>query len=74
MDTLGQGVLHDPEKTLPLLKPYANDSNFRERFALQRQRNKDTFTSLVKQRLEIDLDPNALFDVQIKRIHEYKRS
>lgn len=73
VDTLGQGVLHDPEKTLPQLKPYANDSNFRERFALQRQRNKDTFTSLVKQRLEIDLDPNALFDVQIKRIHEYKR-
>ena len=73
VDTLGQGVLHDPEKTLPQLKPYANDSNFRERFALQRQRNKDTFTSLVKQRMEIDLDPNALFDVQIKRIHEYKR-
>lgn len=73
VDTLGQGVLHDPEKTLPQLKPYANDSNFRERFALQRQRNKDTFTSLVKQRLEIDLDPTALFDVQIKRIHEYKR-
>jgi starch phosphorylase len=73
VDTLGQGVLHDPEKTLPQLRPYANDSNFRERFALQRQRNKDTFTSLVKQRLEIDLDPNALFDVQIKRIHEYKR-
>ncbi|KTT51790.1 maltodextrin phosphorylase [Pseudomonas oryzihabitans] len=73
VDTLGQGVLHDPGKTLPQLKPYANDSNFRERFALQRQRNKDTFTSLVRQRLEIDLDPNALFDVQIKRIHEYKR-
>ncbi|WP_145155696.1 glycogen/starch/alpha-glucan phosphorylase [Pseudomonas oryzihabitans] len=73
VDTLGQGVLHDPEKTLPQLRPYANDANFRERFALQRQRNKDTFTSLVKQRLEIDLDPNALFDVQIKRIHEYKR-
>ncbi|WP_278438086.1 glycogen/starch/alpha-glucan phosphorylase [Pseudomonas oryzihabitans] len=73
VDTLGQGVLHDPEKTLPQLKPYASDSNFRERFALQRQRNKDTFTSLVKQRMEIDLDPNALFDVQIKRIHEYKR-
>ncbi|MGP0149557.1 glycogen/starch/alpha-glucan phosphorylase [Pseudomonas oryzihabitans] len=73
VDTLGQGVLHDPEKTLPQLKPYANDSNFRERFALQRQRNKDTFAGLVRQRLEIDLDPNALFDVQIKRIHEYKR-
>ena len=73
VDTLGQGVLHDPEKTLPQLRPYANDANFRERFALQRRRNKDTFTSLVKQRLEIDLDPNALFDVQIKRIHEYKR-
>ncbi|WP_295514868.1 glycogen/starch/alpha-glucan family phosphorylase, partial [uncultured Pseudomonas sp.] len=73
VDTLGQGVLHDPEKTLPQLRPYANDSTFRERFALQRQRNKDTFVSLVKQRLEIDLDPAALFDVQIKRIHEYKR-
>lgn len=73
VDTLGQGVLHDPEKTLPQLRPYANDANFRERFALQRQRNKDTFTSLVKQRMEIDLDPTALFDVQIKRIHEYKR-
>ncbi|KTT32219.1 maltodextrin phosphorylase [Pseudomonas oryzihabitans] len=73
VDTLGQGVLDDPEKTLPELKPYANDSTFRERFALQRQRNKDTFTALVKQRMEITLDPSALFDVQIKRIHEYKR-
>ncbi|TWI54834.1 starch phosphorylase [Pseudomonas duriflava] len=73
VDVLGDEVQDDPENVLPRLKPYANDANFRERFAQQRRRNKDQFADLVRKNMDITLDPGAIFDVQIKRIHEYKR-
>ncbi|MFK4133209.1 MULTISPECIES: glycogen/starch/alpha-glucan phosphorylase [Pseudomonas] len=73
VDVLGEDVQHDPEKALPRLKPYANDANFRERFAHQRLHNKNSFAELVKKTLDVSLSTDAIFDVQIKRIHEYKR-
>ena len=38
-----------------------------------RRANKEALAQLVAERLDISIDPDALFDVQIKRIHEYKR-
>ena len=46
---------------------------FRERFAAVRRANKVALARLVAERLGVGVDPDALFDVQIKRIHEYKR-
>jgi starch phosphorylase len=58
---------------LKKLAPLANDASFREQFRAAKHRNKATFAALVRERFGIDIDPRSLFDVQIKRIHEYKR-
>ncbi|HET6467966.1 MAG TPA: glycogen/starch/alpha-glucan phosphorylase [Geminicoccaceae bacterium] len=58
---------------LQALVPLARDPAFRERFAAAKRRNKVQLAGLVAKRAGIRLDPDALFDVQIKRIHEYKR-
>ena len=55
------------------LEPFAEDASFRERFAVVKRANKERLATLVATRLDIKLDPSALFDIQIKRIHEYKR-
>jgi len=55
------------------LKKYTNDSEFSERWFLVKQKNKQRVADLVKDKCNIDFDVNALFDVQVKRIHEYKR-
>ncbi|MGV8842493.1 MAG: glycogen/starch/alpha-glucan phosphorylase [Pseudomonas sp.] len=73
VETLGSAVLDAPETALPKLEPYADDAAFRTRFAAQRQHSKAALVALVQARLGITLNPAALFDVQVKRIHEYKR-
>ncbi len=55
------------------LDPLAGDAAFRERFAAVKRANKERLSNLVAERLGIRVDPSALFDIQIKRIHEYKR-
>ncbi|MES2818192.1 MAG: glycogen/starch/alpha-glucan phosphorylase [Pseudomonadota bacterium] len=73
VESVGGAVLDTPETGLRALEPFAEDRTFRQRFAAQRQHNKDVLVALVQERMGISLDPNALFDVQVKRIHEYKR-
>ena len=51
----------------------ADDAALRERFAAMRRANKVALARLVAERVGVSLDPDALFDVHIKRIHEYKR-
>src|SRR5213075_1690153 len=51
----------------------ADDAAVRERIAAAKRANKVAFSRLVGDRMGLRLDPDALFDVQIKRIHEYKR-
>jgi glycogen phosphorylase len=51
----------------------SGNAGFIHRFATIKLQNKVALSNLVAQRLEIKLDPSAMFDVQIKRIHEYKR-
>ncbi|MBG6242645.1 MAG: maltodextrin phosphorylase [Candidatus Symbiopectobacterium sp. Dall1.0] len=58
---------------LRALEPYADNSAFRARYRAIKQQNKENLANWVSQNLGIKLDPNALFDVQIKRLHEYKR-
>ncbi len=72
IDTLGEGMLDDPE-ALRQLERFASDPAFQEEFAKQRQANKTALARLVAERVEVSIDPSALFDVHIKRIHEYKR-
>ncbi|ALN72385.1 glycogen/starch/alpha-glucan phosphorylase [Aureimonas sp. AU20] len=55
------------------LDPHSEDAGFRERFAAVKRHNKTRLARLVEERLAIHLDPDAIFDIQVKRIHEYKR-
>ncbi|TCP95375.1 starch phosphorylase [Cricetibacter osteomyelitidis] len=55
------------------LKAYANDVAFKKSVAEIKYANKVKLAKYVRENLNIEIDPNALFDVQVKRIHEYKR-
>jgi glycogen phosphorylase len=55
------------------LAPLAADAGFRARFAAVKRANKERLAAFARRRHGLELDPAALFDVQIKRIHEYKR-
>lgn len=70
--SIGHDFLDDAEK-LVALDPFADDAGFREKFAQIKRQNKVRLANLVAQRMGIRLDPSAMFDIQIKRIHEYKR-
>jgi starch phosphorylase len=72
VDTLGAGVLSDPTQ-LAGLEAYADDPVFQQKFAAQRLIRKHKLAHLIAERTFITVDPAALFDVQVKRLHEYKR-
>ncbi|WP_320195057.1 glycogen/starch/alpha-glucan phosphorylase [Agrobacterium rosae] len=70
--SIGDEFLDDAEK-LVALDRFAEDAGFREKFAEIKRQNKVRLANLVAQRMGIRVDPSAMFDIQIKRIHEYKR-
>ena len=72
VDAVGPEVL-DREEALARLRPLATDSVFQQRFAAVRYLNKLALADVIRKELEIRVDPAALFDVHIKRFHEYKR-
>jgi glycogen phosphorylase len=55
------------------LLAHADDPQFQERWAAVKHQNKERLALYVERQLGIKVDANALFDVQIKRLHEYKR-
>ncbi|UYO00839.1 MAG: glycogen/starch/alpha-glucan phosphorylase [Devosia sp.] len=71
-ERIGPEFLDDIDKLKGLLA-HADDPNFQKQFAAVKHANKERLAKLIKDRVNIKVDPNALFDVQIKRIHEYKR-
>ncbi|NLR99592.1 glycogen/starch/alpha-glucan phosphorylase [Rhizobium sp. P38BS-XIX] len=71
-ETIGDAFLDDAEQLKPL-DQFARDSAFQEKFAAVKRANKVQLSNLVASRMGIKLDPSAMFDIQIKRIHEYKR-
>ena len=71
-DTIGDGFLDDIDK-LAHLNAHADDPGFQARFAAVKRDNKAALARLIHDRVGVTVDPEALFDVQIKRIHEYKR-
>jgi len=71
-DTIGNGWLTDLS-LLKKLELYIDDKAFCKRWYDVQQGAKQKLVDFKKQELDVDLNVNALFDVQVKRIHEYKR-
>jgi glycogen phosphorylase len=71
-ETLGQGWVTDLAR-LEALEAHAGDAAFRERWRGIKLLNKERFAGRIQERTGIVVDPTALFDIQVKRIHEYKR-
>ncbi len=72
VDVLGPAVLDDPG-ILERLADHADDAALHERLRKARRTNKTALARLIQSRVGAAVDPDAMFDVQIKRIHEYKR-
>lgn len=71
-ESIGDGWLKDASK-LRELDRFADDASFRERFHLIKRDHKLVLAKMVQEQLGVEISPDALFDVQIKRLHEYKR-
>jgi starch phosphorylase len=71
-EAIGDDFLDDAEK-LRALDKFATDNAFQEKFAAVKRNNKVALANLVASRMGVKIDPSAMFDIQIKRIHEYKR-
>ena len=69
---IGRGWITNLDE-LRRLEPLAKDTNFGDRWRQVKQANKEEFAVFVRQRTGIMVDPQSMFDVQVKRIHEYKR-
>jgi starch phosphorylase len=70
--TIGPGWVTDASR-LRKLEPYADDAAFRETFRRVKRDNKARLAEIVRAENGISLDLDSIFDVQVKRLHEYKR-
>jgi starch phosphorylase len=71
-DKIGEGFIADLDRIAEIL-PYAEDPEFRERWHAVKQTNKARLADLVLEKCGVEFPTRAIFDVQVKRIHEYKR-
>ena len=71
-DKVGDGWITDLPQ-IAALKEYAGDKKAQKEFMEIKYKNKLRLAKYVKEHNGIDIDPNSIFDVQVKRLHEYKR-
>jgi starch phosphorylase len=71
-ERIGPEFMDDFDRLVDLDK-HADDVGFQEQFAAVKRANKVALAQVIKDRLGVVVSPDALFDVQVKRIHEYKR-
>jgi starch phosphorylase len=71
-EAIGEAWVSDLDQ-LARLERLAQERSFRERWRDVKRANKAEFAGFVRQRTAVAVDPESLFDVQVKRIHEYKR-
>lgn len=69
---IGSGWIKNLDE-LKKLEPMTNDASFCKSWRDIKRDNKQQFASLVEQRTGVIINPDSMFDVQVKRIHEYKR-
>lgn len=71
-ETIGSGWIKDLDQ-LQALEGYAEDAAFRAQWRFIKRATKEEFSAFLRRRTGITVDPASMFDVQVKRIHEYKR-
>ena len=71
-DKIGDGWITDLSQ-IAKLKPYVEDEKARREFMEIKYQNKVRLAKYIKEHNGIDVDPRSIFDVQVKRLHEYKR-
>jgi starch phosphorylase len=71
--TIGDDWMSDLENQIALIEPWATDTEFQRQWRAVKAANKTELATLIRQRTGIVVDPQSLFDVQVKRVHEYKR-
>jgi starch phosphorylase len=72
-DRIGDEWAADLERALPRLESLATDTGFQHEWRDVKAINKRALAALIKERTGVAVDPSSLFDVLVKRIHEYKR-
>ncbi len=72
-DAIGDGWVCDCQNNIRRLEPFAGDAGFREAWSEAKRRNKSFLARLIRERTGVVVDPESMFDIQVKRIHEYKR-
>jgi starch phosphorylase len=70
--TLSEGWVKDLAQ-LKRLEAHADDAAFQEKWRTIKRSNKEALAERIRSRTGIEVDPAAMFDIQVKRIHEYKR-
>ena len=71
-DKIGNGWITDLSQ-IEKLRPFADDEKARREFMQIKYENKVRLAKYIKEHNGIDVDPDSIFDVQVKRLHEYKR-
>ena len=61
------------ESELKKLEPFADDAGFQRKWQKVKKDNKSHLAAIIRERTGIVVDPDSLFDIQVKRFHEYKR-
>jgi len=69
---IGSEWIKKPEELISLMK-YSRDEAFQDKAAKIKEKNKIQFSKEIKDKYGVEINPYSIFDVQVKRLHEYKR-
>jgi len=70
---IGDRWISNLEGELPRLMPFADDQGFQEEWRAIKAHSKRQLAAVIRERTGVSIDPQSMFDVQVKRLHEYKR-
>ena len=71
-ETIGSGWQREARE-IEKLRPYADDPAFLERVSAVKRKKKEQLSAFIKEKYDINIDPASIFDIQVKRLHMYKR-
>lgn len=70
---IGDGWICNCENAIQNLEPFAHDAEFRKAWLAMKNLNKWNLARIIRGRTGVTVEPDSIFDIQVKRMHEYKR-